>query len=279
MKVAVLSGKGGAGKTFVSVSLAIAAKQAVYIDCDVEEPNGRLFFKPEGLSCRKVAVKLPKFDLQKCTGCRACVNFCRFNALALIKKRPKVFSGVCHSCGGCELVCPEKAVSEIDREVGVVEMGSHGNVRVVTGILNTGEESGVPVLKAAIQEGVKDARMVVIDCPPGSSCSVMESISASDYCVLVAEPTAFGLHNFKMIYELVTLMHKPCCVVINKENGGYEPLEAFCREHHVPIKLRIPYSTRMAAWGAAGKIAVEEDAALCAEFESLLADIAEEVAR
>ena len=279
MKVAVLSGKGGAGKTFVSVSLAAAAKQAVYIDCDVEEPNGRLFLKPEELTHRKVSVKLPTFDSQKCTGCRKCVSFCRFNALVFIKSVPKVFPGVCHSCGGCELVCPEGAISEIDRPVGMVEMGRHGDVRVVTGILNTGEESGVPVIKAAMQEGFKDAQTVVIDCPPGSACPVMESVSAADYCVLVAEPTAFGLHNFKMVYELVTLMHKPCCVVINKESGAYEPLEAFCREHHVPIRLRIPYSAQMAAWGAAGKIAVEEDAALCAQFQSLLDGIAKEVRR
>ena len=81
MKLAVLSGKGGAGKTFVAVNLAVTAKQAVYIDCDVEEPNGRLFLKPEIETVTPVSTLLPEFDTSRCNGCRACVNACRFHAL------------------------------------------------------------------------------------------------------------------------------------------------------------------------------------------------------
>ena len=235
MKIAVLSGKGGAGKTFVSVNLAAVSDQAVYIDCDVEEPNGRLFFKPERVEEEQVFTKLPSFDEEKCTGCRKCVEFCRFNALVYIKKKPMVFPDVCHSCGGCMNVCPTGAITEVDRPIGIVEQGVHKNTHVITGILNYGESSGIPIIEQAIEKGKAHGGTIVIDCPPGSACSVMESVMESDYCVLVAEPTAFGFHNFCMVYELVKLLNKPCGVVVNKMDDPYEPLENFCRENSIPV--------------------------------------------
>lgn len=205
MKIACLSGKGGAGKTLVAVNLAATAGNCTYIDCDVEEPNGRFFLKPENIWMDSVDSLLPDFDAGRCTGCRQCVDFCRFHALMYIKEKPMVFSEVCHSCGGCMLVCPEDAITEKPKPIGMLEVGSHGKIKVVTGILNPGEATGVPIIREALKlaEG-----MTIIDCPPGSACSVMESVMDADYCLLVAEPTAFGFHNFRMVHELVTLLKK-----------------------------------------------------------------------
>lgn len=199
MKIACLSGKGGAGKTLVAVNLIAAAGTGTYIDCDVEEPNGRLFLKPENLQTETVSTLLPDFDGDKCTGCRQCVEFCRFHAIMYIKEKPMVFPEVCHSCGGCMLVCPENAITEKNKPIGVFEMGNHGKIRVVTGVLNPGEATGVPVIRQALKKG---EGLTVIDCPPGSACSVMESVMEADYCVLVAEPTAFGFHNCKLSNNL-----------------------------------------------------------------------------
>ena len=276
MKLAVLSGKGGTGKTFVSVNLAVAAGNATYIDCDVEEPNGRLFLKPEGLTLETVTTRLPCFDAEKCTGCRKCVDFCRFNALVYVKNKPMVFPEVCHSCGGCALVCPSGAVSEAEKPVGVVECGNSGEVRVVTGCMNLGEASGIPVIKAALSHAGAEGDLTVIDCPPGSACPVMESVQCADYCLLVAEPTAFGLHNFEMVYELVSLLRKPCGVVINKSDGEYIALENFCRKHSVPMLRRIPYSEKLARLTADGQIAALIDSEYEVLFRSLLADIRKE---
>jgi MinD superfamily P-loop ATPase len=126
MKLAVLSGKGGAGKTFVSVNLAAAAESARYLDCDVEEPNGHLFFKPERIEEEIVSVLIPRVDPGLCTGCRKCVDFCRFNALAYVKNSLRIFDTVCHSCGGCALICPEDALTEIGRPIGRVQRGGFG---------------------------------------------------------------------------------------------------------------------------------------------------------
>ncbi|MEG1584716.1 MAG: 4Fe-4S binding protein, partial [Anaerovorax sp.] len=192
MRIAVLSGKGGTGKTFVAVNLAWVAEKATYIDCDVEAPNGRLFFNPENTQTKPVATRLPAFDGKKCNGCRKCVDFCRFNALAFIKDTPLLFTEVCHSCGGCALVCPTHAITEVQKNIGMIEWGERDSVHVVTGIMNVGESSVIPVIKSALSQTCTAEELTIIDCPPGSACSVMESIQNADYCLLVAEPTAFG---------------------------------------------------------------------------------------
>lgn len=270
MKIACLSGKGGAGKTMVAVNLAAAAGKATYIDCDVEEPNGRLFFKPEQVKSQVVSSILPSFDQGKCTGCRKCVDFCRFHALMFLKEKPMLFSEVCHSCGGCMLVCQADAITEEKKGIGMLEIGQLGDLRVVTGILNPGEASGVPVIREALKQG---SDRTIIDCPPGSACSVMESVMDADYCVLVVEPTAFGFHNFQMIYELVTLLGKPHGIVINKEETPYQPLEGFCEEHEIPVLARIPYDPEVAALAANGEIAFEKKESMKNLFTSLLEKI------
>lgn len=273
MKLAVLSGKGGAGKTMLSVNLAASAGNALYIDCDVEEPNGRLFLKPEQVQKTPVTVRIPQFHPEQCTGCRECVDFCRFNALVYIKKNVLLFPEVCHSCGGCALVCDHDAVTETQRTVGHIERGIHGTTQVVTGILNLGESSGVPVIAQALRaaEGVEG--LTVIDCPPGSACPVMESVRKADYCLLVAEPTAFGFHNFQMVHELVQLMGRPCGVVINKMTEPYEPLEQYCQERKLPVLARIGYSDAAAQIGAAGGLLCEQDPQAAAFFREILQKI------
>lgn len=267
MKVAVLSGKGGAGKTMVAANLAAMVPNATYVDCDVEEPNGRLFLKPQRVTTETVYTAVPEFDGEMCSGCRKCVDFCRFHALIFLKNKPKLFPEICHSCGGCSIVCPENAIRETKRPIGTLEQGSAGDTKILTGILNPGESSGVSVIHAAL-EAAGDGGNVIIDCPPGSGCSVTESIRDANFCILVCEATAFGFHNFRMVYELATLMGKPCGVVVNKAEGIYEPLEAFCQEQNLPILARIPYRADLAQKGAAGALLME-DAGIRQTLESL----------
>lgn len=270
MKIACLSGKGGAGKTFVAVNLAAVASSCTYIDCDVEEPNGHLFWKPQDVVRQTVTTTLPVFDAEKCTGCKTCVSFCRFHALVYLKEKPMLFPEVCHSCGGCALVCPQGAVSEGKKPIGVVEIGHHKDVTVVTGVLNPGEASGVRVIQQALKQG---GAVTILDCPPGSACPVMESVQDADYCVLVAEPTAFGLHNVEMVHELVCLLGKPCGVVINKETTPYAPLEMFCQEKAIPILSRIPYDAALAKAIGNGDIVAETMPTERLRFQTLLREI------
>lgn len=270
MKIACLSGKGGAGKTFIATNLAAAAKEATYIDCDVEEPNGHLFLRPENVSTKTVYSLLPDFDPTLCTGCKTCVEACRFNALMYIKEVPMVFAEICHSCGLCAMVCPHGAIGEKKKTIGHLEEGQHGEVRVVSGVLNPGEASGVGIIKAALSRA---QGTTLIDCPPGSACTVMESVMDCDFCVLVVEPTAFGVHNFKMVHELCALLHKPMGVVINKESVSYAPLEAFLEEHKLPVLERFVYDGALAQTLADGHLIAEKDEAYAARFRALLEKI------
>lgn len=277
MKIAVLSGKGGTGKTLVSVNLAAAAKKATYIDCDVEEPNGYLFFKPEKIESEKVTIKLPYVDEKRCTGCRICVDFCKFNALAYVGNKLQIFEEVCHSCGGCVLLCPEKALSERDKGIGEIQKGVSENVTIITGILNTGEVSGIPIIKKLLEDKSEGDNLTIIDCPPGSACSVMESIQDADYCILVAEPSLFGVHNLAMVYELIKLFKKPHGVVLNKCLEGDNPSEKFCIEKGIEILGKIPFDNALGTLNSNALISVRSSEKYRDMFTSLLQTVTKEV--
>jgi len=272
MKIAVLSGKGGTGKTFVSVNLTFVAENSNYIDCDVEEPNGHLYFKPEILKREKIYEKIPQIDKERCKGCRKCVEFCKFNALAHIKDNILVFEEICHSCGGCMLLCPEKAISEKDKEIGEIQEGVFNNSNIYTGSLNPGEETGVSIIKRLLMKA-NNKPYTFIDCPPGSSCSVMESIKDVDYCILVAEPTLFGVHNFNMVYDLVKLFDKPFGAVLNKCLDGENPAEDFCNKKNIKILCKIPFEHQLGKLNSNAEIASEKNEKYKNLFSSLLKTI------
>jgi len=276
--VAVLSGKGGTGKTLISVNLARVSGECRYLDCDVEEPNGYLFFKPENPAMEEVTVEIPEVLEAACNGCRKCVDFCRFNAMAFIKEKPYIFPEVCHSCGGCMLLCPEKALVPREKTVGRIEEGKSGEVTVVTGILNVGEASGMPVIKKLTGKYLPDQPgLTFIDCPPGSACTVMESIRKADYCILVAEPTLFGEHNLRMVYDLTGFFKKRSGVVLNKCSDGTNPSEDFCRENHIPVLGRIPFDMTLGILTSDAKIAADEKPEFADLFKDILENLKKEV--
>lgn len=277
MKIAVLSGKGGTGKTLVSVNLAAAAQEAFYIDCDVEEPNGHLFFKPENVTSEKVSIRIPYVNENLCTGCRKCVDFCKFNALAYIGTKLYIFEEVCHSCGGCVLLCPEKALSERDKIIGEIQKGVSDNVTVITGILNTGEASGIPIIKKLLEDKNEGKDITFIDCPPGSACIVMESVKDADYCILVAEPSLFGVHNLAMVYDLIKLFKKPHGAVLNKCLNGENPSEKFCIEKGIKILGKIPFDNELGTLNSNALISVREREKYRDMFSSLLQTVTKEV--
>ncbi|MFA6849392.1 MAG: ATP-binding protein [Selenomonadaceae bacterium] len=277
MKIAVLSGKGGTGKTLVSVNLAAAASESIYIDCDVEEPNGHLFFKPDDIVLEQIMVKVPVVDENKCNGCRTCSDFCKFNALAYINNKLIVFDEICHSCGGCVLFCPKGALSEKTKRIGQVEYGTSKNVTVITGRLNTGEASGIPIIKKLLHYVKNKNTITFIDSPPGSACSVMESVKDVDYCILVAEPTLFGVHNLTMVYDLVKLFHKPYGVVLNKCLEEENPAEKFCREKNIKILGKIPFDHELGMMNSNALIAVRNSKPYKVLFASLLQTVIGEV--
>lgn len=248
MRIAVASGKGGTGKTTVAVALSLAASETVlYADCDVEEPNGSIFLRPEVSSVEKVFVEVPQIDEGKCISCARCAGFCQFNALVSLGSPPLVFSELCHSCGGCEIVCPEGAISWTNVSIGEIELGKSegGRILVVQGKLDVGSSLAPPVIRQ-VKSHIADDILTVIDCPPGTSCPVIESISGADYVLLVTEPTPFGLHDLKLAVDTVRELETPFSVVINRFDSGNNGVEDYCHRENIHIMLRIPHKRSMA---------------------------------
>lgn len=278
MRIAVLSGKGGTGKTLLSVNMAaVAPSTSQYIDCDVEEPNGHLYFKPEQLTTHKVTVKIPVVDQTLCNGCRKCIEFCKFNALAYLNNELMVFDNICHSCGGCTILCPQKAISEKDKTIGRIEKGISDNVNISSGILNIGEASGVAIISELLNSNLDQKDIIIIDCPPGSACVVMESIKDADYCVLVAEPTLFGVHNLNMVFELVKLFKKPFGVIINKSMDEENPAKEFCEEKNIKILATIPFDHELGTINSNALIVARESKKYNNIFSSILSSVIMEV--
>jgi MinD superfamily P-loop ATPase len=248
MILAVASGKGGTGKTLVSTSLALSLEgqsPVQLLDCDVEEPNAHILLRPTITSSRPVLVPVPKVDRDKCTYCRVCSEACPYNAIAVMGKNVLVFPELCHGCGVCSYVCPEEAISEEGREIGVVEEGRAGEVRFVHGRLAIGEAMAPPVIRAVKQRADRSST-VIIDVPPGTSCPVVEAVRGSDFCLLVTEPTPFGLHDLALAVELATKLEVPCGVVINRAGSGDQEVERYCAHQHIPVLLKIPLDRQIA---------------------------------
>lgn len=244
MQLAILSGKGGAGKTLLAVNLANLIKNSVFLDCDVEEPNGVFYFS-DTFNKEEIFNKIPIIDDNLCTHCHACIDFCRFNALIDFLGKTKVLPSLCHSCGGCQLVCEPGAITEKDELIGWINSTTLKNHKIFGGELRIGKETGVILIEKLIEKASSD-QDTIIDCPPGNGCSVMESIRSADFCVLVSEPTIFGLENLKMVYELTKVYKKKSGIVINKALDKESMIVDFAKENKIPILGQIPFDKELA---------------------------------
>ncbi|KPK64483.1 (4Fe-4S)-binding protein [candidate division WOR_3 bacterium SM23_42] len=245
MIVSIASGKGGTGKTTVATSFALATKNSQLIDCDVEEPNAHIFLKPRREKRVTVSIPIPKVDLTKCNFCGKCAQICAYNALAVLNDRVLVFPHLCHGCGGCSLLCMQKAINEVDKKIGIVEIGKANGVAFVHGILNIGEVMAPPLVRA-VKQNINTSKTVIIDAPPGTSCPVIEAIKGSDFCILVTEPTPFGLNDLLLAVEVVRKMKIPFGVVVNRADLGDRKVDTYCEEENIPVLMRIPFDREIA---------------------------------
>lgn len=275
MQIAVLSGKGGTGKTLLSVNLSYIAKNSVYVDCDVEEPNGLLYYQLRQWDEEIVYTKYPLIEHDKCIGCRKCTDFCQFNALAYILDKVRVFKELCHSCGGCKIVCPVEAITEVDKDLGKIKHGTYEETEVYSGELRVGEESGVPIIKELLKRVRNTEKTVFIDSPPGNGCSVMESISDADYCLLVAEPSIFGLHNLNMVYELTRKFNKKIGLIINKSTEN-NLIREYAEKNNIKVLAEIPMNLELGKLNSNGEI-IAKHAKYKNIFNTVLSQIFSEV--
>ena len=269
MILAVASGKGGTGKTSISVNLAKVLDFPVQLlDCDVEDPNAHLFLHGSLIGEEEVSIAVPKIDATACNACDECVDFCQFNALASFCGAPLVFPELCHGCGGCTLVCSRNAISEESFRIGTVRTLVDGNITLNSGCLDVGVSLAsalVHAVKARQQDGVT----TIVDAPPGTACPAVATLRGVDFVVLVTEPTPFGLNDLKLAVDTVRELRLPFGVVINRIGIGDDRVHRFCTAESIPLLLEIPDDRRIAEAYSRGELIVEALPEYRAHFERL----------
>ncbi|RJP65044.1 MAG: (4Fe-4S)-binding protein [Candidatus Abyssobacteria bacterium SURF_17] len=260
MKIAVASGKGGTGKTTIATNLAVSLSsqghRVLYADCDVEEPNGHIFLKPCIRRVEHVGVPIPDVDASRCSNCGACGEMCQFSAIVCINDRVLTFPELCHGCNGCILVCPESAIREVRREIGVIEWGNSNGVEFVHGTLRIGEAMAAPLIRAVKEHLPADA-ISIIDVPPGTSCPVIEAVRDTDFVLLVTEPTPFGFNDLQLAVEMVRALKLQFGIIINRCDVGNDEVRRYCIRENIPLLLEIPDDRRIAEAYSRGQMAVE----------------------
>ena len=247
MILSIASGKGGTGKTTVAVNLALSLlnKEVQYMDCDVEEPNAHLFLKPSIQRVTSVGIPVPRIDETKCTSCGKCAKVCEYHAIALIVKTVLVFDEMCHGCGACSYLCPERAILEVEREIGIIQEGYANGISFINGILNIGEPMASPLIRK-VKERIQKDKIVILDAPPGTSCPVIETVKGSDFCLLVTEPTPFGLNDLELAVGMLEKLGIAKGVVINKADLGDRGVWDYCKSKEIPVLMEIPMDRKIA---------------------------------
>ncbi|MCK4434645.1 ATP-binding protein, partial [Candidatus Bathyarchaeota archaeon] len=238
--------KGGTGKTSVAVNLALSIGNVQFLDCDAEEPNAHLLLHPEITREEPVYIPVPVINEGLCDYCGKCAEFCANNAIFVSSDKILVFPELCYSCGGCAIVCPRKAISEEQRRIGTLKYGLADDLELVYGELEVGEPMAVPVINEVKKQQIRNSKTVILDSPPGTSCPVIETVKGSDFCVLVTEPTPFGLHDLKITVQVLKQMKIPFGVVVNRAGIGDQRVYEYCKNENIPVLLEIPYQRKIA---------------------------------
>jgi len=284
MIISIASGKGGTGKTTIATNLVFSLAQkdnccaceqagVQLLDCDVEEPNAHIFIKPKVELRETVFLDVPQIDEEKCTHCGECAKVCAYNAIFVADNKVILFPQLCHSCGGCSYFCPQNAISEVGHEIGEIVAGSAYGIEFAYGKLNIGEIVAPPLIKK-LKERINEDKVVIMDAPPGTSCPVIEAVKGSDFCLLVTEPTPFGLNDLKLAVEMLKVLKVPFAVLINRWNEEYFEIDSYCDKENIPILTRIPLERKIAEVYSEGNLFSKElpewQETFCKLFDSIV---------
>jgi MinD superfamily P-loop ATPase len=263
MRLSIASGKGGTGKTLLATNLATLwsrqGRSVAYIDGDAEEPNGHLFLNPTINLQKRVTVKVPTLGNKKCNYNHKCQEVCSFNAILSVKGHIVVFNELCHSCGACIIACPDNALKETNREIGTISIGTSNSMIFASARLDVGEARVTPLIKEIVKLGDQMSGLVVVDAPPGTSCSAMAAAASADLLLLVTEPTPFGLHDLSLAVEMGRALDLPIAVVINRSDLGNDDVRKYLDRENLPLLAEVPFDRQVATAYAESRLAIDAD--------------------
>jgi MinD superfamily P-loop ATPase len=274
-RIAIASGKGGTGKTFISTNLFNTLQKLSYhvalVDCDAEEPNDKEFITGKLLTVYEVQQKVPIINESMCTYCGKCSEYCNYNAIFFLgeQRMIRVMEDLCHGCGACSVACKNDAITEKDNTLGTVSFYKVlENSSFIEGRMKVGVHSPVSTIKAAIDKA-KTAEIVLLDSPPGTSCPFIQTVAMSDFVILVTEPTPFGLSDLKQSVETVRNMNKRCGVIINRAGLGNNAVFNYLIEEQIPLLMSIPFDRNIATIYSKGELLTNHDSEWESRFNEL----------
>jgi MinD superfamily P-loop ATPase len=260
-KIAVASGKGGTGKTFVATNIFYMLlknqEDAILVDCDAEAPDAAAFFETRRTSSYEVTQQVPVINTDVCVYCGKCHEYCNYNSIFILPPVEiiKVIEDLCHGCGACSIACEYGAIIEKPVSLGEISTFSlNGQHKLIEARMKIGVMSPVPVIKAALKHSGQDSGIIILDSPPGTSCPFIQTVSKSDYVILVTEPTPFGLSDLKQSIETLKELNKLCGVIINRAGIGNSNVKKYLKQENIPLLLEIPFSKEIAELYSVGKI-------------------------
>ena len=270
MQITIASGKGGTGKTIIATSIFLSHDNAQLLDADVDEPNCFLFLDFDYKEVGKAQVLVPEIDNTKCTHCGICSDNCEYNSLINLPGQVVVFEKICHGCGLCSFLCPENAITEKPRTLGKIFFGKKKELTFHYGELIVGEELSTPVIMKLKEYVQQEKELVIIDSPPGSACPMVEAVIDSDFVIVVAEPTPFGLSDMQIVVETLRRLKKKFGVIINKDGIGNDELENYCKEEGIHVLMKIPFDMKIAQNYSVGKTLLQASSNWKSQFRELI---------
>ena len=283
IKIAIASGKGGTGKTFVATNIFHALLKnnyrAMLVDCDAEAPNAVAFFKTKESDSIEVSQLVPVINTSVCTFCGKCHEYCNYNAIFILPpaKVISVIEDLCHGCGACSVACSFDAITEKPVSLGRVNLYSdNGTPSLIEARMNVGVMSPVRVIKEAVKQIDDQSDIIILDSPPGTSCPFIQTVASADYVILVTEPTPFGLSDLRQSVETLRKIEKPCGVIINRAGLGNNGVQQYLVQESIPQLLEIPFKKEIAELYSVGKLVAETDPFFAKQLLAIIGTITSE---
>ena len=250
-ELAVISGKGGTGKSSITAAFATMVNQNVVLaDCDVDAANLHIIMEPEiELSEVYIAGEKAVIDYDKCSSCGVCQGYCRFNAISFFEGRYIIDEISCDGCKLCEKVCPAHAISMEKSDKSRMHSGTFRNGKMVYGRLEPGEENSgklVAMVRSKCREIAKKEGIdtILIDSPPGIGCAVISSISGATNVLVVTEPSLSAMSDLDRTLQLLENYNIKKGVVINKydlSQSVADKIINLCESRGIEIVGMIPF--------------------------------------